>query len=260
MKKIINSHIAHLLIAILIVVVGWQIVGDLKVSFMIPPFTEVIKTLVSMLVSGKLTQNLIFSMKSLAEGFILAVTTGSILGILTGRYSLIDELTSIYIGAFMSSPMAAFIPILILLFGLGRSSVVATVFMFSFFVMVVNARTGVRNIDPNLTEMAKSFGANELKLLRYIIIPGALPEIMTGVRLAIGRAVRGLVVGEMLITLSGIGGMLETYGNSYNVNYLYAVVLAIMGIAILLTEGIHLLDTWLIGWRRNTGIGSRNHS
>ena len=257
MKKIIDSRIFIVCAAMLLFVVAWQIVGSAKLTFMIPPFTDIIEALGKLIASGKLVKIFIFSMQSLVEGLALAIFFGIILGVLTGRYSFIDNLTSMYIGAFMSSPMSAFIPILILLFGIGRASVVATVFMFSFFVTVINTKTGVRDVNHSLIEMAYSFGASERKLLWYIIIPGALPEIMTGIRLAVGRAYRGLIVGEMLISLMGLGGMLETYGNSFNVTYLYAVIFSVIAVAVIITEGIHVIDNKLIGWRRNSNMGIR---
>jgi len=123
------------------------------------------------------------------------------------------------------------------------------VFMFSFFVIVVNTLTGVRSTDPSLVEMARSFGAGELALFGRVYLPSALPAVMLGLRLGVVQAVKGMVVGEMLISLVGLGERLIYYGNTFLIAELYAVIASVLLIALATSQLAQALDRALIRWK-----------
>src|SRR6266542_3373715 len=127
--------------------------------------------------------------------------------------------------------------------------VAAAVFMFSFFVIVVNTTTGVRGTERSLVEMARSFGAGEGDLFGRIYLPSALPAIMLGLRLGAVQAVKGMVVGEMLISLVGLGERLIYYGNTFLITDLYAVILTVLVLALAVSQLAQSLDRALIRWR-----------
>ena len=141
----------------------------------------------------KLAANLTLSLTTLAAGFFLAVAIGIIIGLLMGRFRAVEHFLDLYVNVLMSAPTTAFVPVLIMWFGLGVESRIAVVFLFAVFVIIINTMTGVKQVDSVLVEMARSFGAKEKEIFFKIILPAAMPAIMAGVRLGMGRAVKGMV-------------------------------------------------------------------
>jgi NitT/TauT family transport system permease protein len=147
--------------------------------------------------------------------------------------------------------MAALIPLLIMSLGLGLASRVVLVVVFSIPVVIVNARAGIRSVDANLIEMATSYGAGERQIWREILLPGALPAIMTGVRLGLGRAVTGMVIIELLMVAVGIGGLILNFRGTFQADMLYAVVVLIVVEALILVSIVRLVERWVAPWSRD---------
>jgi NitT/TauT family transport system permease protein len=234
--------------AVLPVLVLWEIVGRLGLFAAVPPLSQVVGAGAVLAARGQLWADGARTLGALLAGFTLAAAGGVVLGVLMGRYPAVDAVCGLYVDIFQSTPAAAKVPILILLFGLGRGSIVATVFLFAFFVVTVNVYTGVRTASPRLIEMARAFGAGEWLLLRRVIVPSALPLIFAGLRVGIGRAVNGAVLGEMLISIVGIGGLLMYYGGAFRVDAVLALVLLIVLVAGVLMGVVGLLERWVTPW------------
>jgi ABC-type nitrate/sulfonate/bicarbonate transport system permease component len=132
--------------------------------------------------------------------------------------------------------------------GLGLASQVLIVVLFALIYIVVNTRAGVRGVDPTLIEMARSFGANEAQVWWRILIPGAVPAILAGLRIGLGRAVNGMVVAELLLVATGIGNLLLEYRAAFEGGKLFATVLAISLEAIVLLALMRALESWLAPW------------
>jgi ABC-type nitrate/sulfonate/bicarbonate transport system permease component len=128
------------------------------------------------------------------------------------------------------------------------------VFLFAIFVIIINTMTGVKQVDTVLLEMARSFGAREREIFFKIMLPAALPAIMAGLRLGMGRAVKGMVTAEMLLTLTGIGAMIMQYGSSFATDSLFAVILTILLVALLAMKAVQWIDRRLTGWKAEIAI------
>src|SRR5919106_6653 len=200
-----NNRFGTNMLSILSLAVLWELAGRTLDSTLIPPLSQIGAAWWKLLSSGKLLSNLTMSLATLAAGFFLAVLIGIVIGVLMGRFRAGENFLDLYVNALMSAPSTAFVPVLILWFGLGVESRIAVVFLFAVFVVIINTMTGVKQVDTVLVEMARSFGAKEREVFFKIILPAALPAIMAGVRLGMGRAVKGMVTAEMLLTLTGIG-------------------------------------------------------
>ncbi len=242
-----NIRLGTNLISILIFAILWEVAGRTLDSVLIPPLSKIGSAWLRLLASGKLLDNLMMSLGTLAAGFFLALIVGILLGVLMGRFHL-------YINGLMSAPATAFVPVLILWFGLGVESRIAVVFLFSFFVIVINTLTGVKQVDRTFVEMARSFGAREIDVFFKIILPAAMPAIMAGVRLGMGRAVKGMVTAEMLLTLTGIGALVMQYGSAFATDALFAVILTILIIAMITMKLVQLVDRRLTGWKAEIAI------
>jgi ABC-type nitrate/sulfonate/bicarbonate transport system permease component len=232
----------------------WEITGRLMDSTLIPPLSRIVAAWWKLLSSGKLLSNISMSLTTLAIGFLLAVLCGVILGLLMGRFRAVEHFLDLYVNALMSAPTTAFVPVLILWFGLGIESRIAVVFLFAVFVIIINTMTGVKQVDGVLVEMARSFGAREREVFFKIMLPAALTAIMAGVRLGMGRAVKGMVTGEMLLTLTGIGAMIMQYGSSFATDSLFAVILTILLLALLTMKAVQWIDRRLTGWKAEIAI------
>jgi NitT/TauT family transport system ATP-binding protein len=202
-----------------------------------------------MVVSGRLPTAFLQSLQSLSIGLSLAVIFGTTIGLLMGRYRLIDQILDTQISALYSTPNVALIPLFILWFGLGLTAKVAIVFMSAFFPIIVNTYSGVRNVSRGLVEVALAETANEAQIFSKIVAPAALPFIATGFRLAIGRAVVSMVVAEMFLALSGLGGAIVVYGNAFSTDKLFVVIIVLALLGVSLTESVRVFERKLAVWK-----------
>jgi ABC-type nitrate/sulfonate/bicarbonate transport system permease component len=198
---------------------------------------------------GELQKDLLVSLTELSCGLAIAIAIGTVVGLLMGRYRILDNLIEWQISALYSMPNVALVPLLILWFGLGFESKVVLIFLAGCFPVIVNTYGGVRNISSSLIDIARAEGANELQILRKIIMPASVPFIMTGIRLAIGRAVVGMVVAEMFMATGGLGGALIAYGNAFATDKMLLVIIILSLIGVILTEIVRLTETRMAAWK-----------
>ena len=227
----------------------WEIAGRVGNAHLLPPLSKVVGAWLELLVSGQLFQALSVSLQSLVLGFLLSVFFGVPLGLLMGRYRRLESFLEIYMTALLTVPMISFIPFLVIAFGLGLQSRVWIVFLFAFVIIAINTTAGVRSVDPSFMEMARSFGARESELFLKVILPAALPMIMAGIRLGMGRAVLGMVTSEMILAVVGFGAMLMTFGASFNSPALFATLLTIILLAVALLALVQYVDRRWMSWR-----------
>jgi ABC-type nitrate/sulfonate/bicarbonate transport system permease component len=237
------------LLSVVTLALLWEIAGRTGNSRLLPPLSIVVVAWFELLVSGQLFRALSISLQAMALGYVLSVLFGVPLGLLMGRYRRLESFLEIYMTALLTVPMISFIPFLVIAFGLGLHSRVWIVFLFAFVIIAINTTAGVRNVDVTLTEMARSFGARESDLFLKVILPAALPMIMAGLRLGMGRAVLGMVTSELILAVVGFGAMLMTFSASYNSPALFATILTIVLLAVALLALIQYLDRRLMPWR-----------
>jgi len=232
----------------------WEVAGRVMDSTLIPPVSKIALAWWKLLVSGKLLANLGASLWTLAAGFFLAVIVGIVIGLLMGRFRAVEHFLDLYVNSLMSAPTTAFVPVLIIWLGLGVQSRIAVVFLFAVFVIIINTMTGVKQVDRVWVEMARSFGAKERQIFFKIVLPAAMPAIMAGVRLGMGRAVKGMVTAEMLLTLTGIGAMIMQYGSAFATDALFAVILTILIVAMITMKLVQIIDQRLTGWKVEVAV------
>jgi NitT/TauT family transport system permease protein len=237
------------LLSVVTLALIWEIAGRTGNNRLLPPLSVVVVAWFELLVSGQLFRALAISLQAMALGFLLSALVGVPLGLLMGRYRRLESFLEIYMAALLTVPMISFIPFLVIAFGLGLHSRVWIVFLFAFVIIVINTTAGVRNVDATLTEMARSFGARERDLFLKVILPAALPMIMAGLRLGMGRAVLGMVTSELILAVVGFGAMLMTFSASYDSPALFATILTIVLLAVALLALIQYLDRRLMPWR-----------
>ena len=249
-----NHRLTTNLASVLTLAIVWELLGRSLQTILIPPLSQIGSAWIRLVKDGGLVENLILSMGTLAVGFVLAVIFGVTIGVLMGRFQGVEHLLDLYVNALMAAPTISFIPVLILWFGLGVQSRIAVVFLFSFFVIAINTQTGVKHVDPALVEMARSFGAKGRELFFKVELPAALPMIMAGIRMGMGRAVKGMITGEMLLALTGMGAMIMQYGSAFATDALFAIILTILAVALIAMKLIQAIDRRLTGWKVEIAI------
>ena len=143
---------------------------------------------------------------------------------------------------FLSAPLTALVPVIMVLFGLGQTTIVLTVVLFAMWIIVLDTRAGVRSIAPSLAEMAASFGASRWQAFRRIYLWAALPEILAGIRLGVIRSVKGVIIGQLLVTIVGFGALFQTYGSQFLMEDFWAALVILFAFAFLLAEGLAWLE------------------
>ena len=212
--------------------------------------TAIAASFPAMIRSGELQQALLPTLQGLAVGFSLSIAIGVLIGLLMGRYRLFDYLVDLQISALYSTPNVALIPLLILWFGLGMTSKIVIVFLAAVFPIIVNTYGGVRNVSRSLVEIAQAEGAGERQIFGKIIVPASLPFIMAGIRLAVGRAVVGMVVAEMFTAMSGLGGAIVYYGNAFATDKLFVVIILLALLGVGLTGAVKFLEVKMAPWKQ----------
>jgi NitT/TauT family transport system permease protein len=174
------------------------------------------------------------------------------LGVLMARFRVVEHAVDMYVSALYATPQVAFVPLLILWFGIDVKAKVIVVFMFSVFPIIINTYQGVKSVDPRLLEVARSFVSSEAALWGDVILPSAIPFIVAGLRLAVGRALIGMVLADFLTSISGLGYMIVKYQNSFQTAKLFVPIVVLMFLGVVLMELVKRLQTRLAPWTQQS--------
>ena len=147
-----------------------------------------------------------------------------------------DDLLGMWVNIFSSAPLSAIVPVLMILFGFGEKTIVAAVFLFAIWIIILDTRAGVRHISPSLIEMARSYGASRRALYAKIIVWAALPEILAGIRLGLIRGVKGVVIGQLLVAIVGYGALFETFSRNFLMAEFWALTILLFAFALVVAE------------------------
>jgi len=228
--------------SLLVWCVIWEIVGRLDLLIMLPPFTEVLRAAVGLVQTPSWQSATVTTLRAFFVGMTLSIVVGVPLGVLMGRVKLADELLGMWVSIFSSAPLSALVPVLMILFGFGEKTIIAAVFLFAIWIIVLDTRAGVRHISPSLIEMAKSYGATKRALYIKIILWAALPEILAGIRLGLIRGVKGVVIGQLLVAIVGYGALFETFSRNFRMAEFWALTVILFAFALLIAELIERLE------------------
>jgi NitT/TauT family transport system permease protein len=220
----------------------WEIIGQLDVIMLIPPLSAVFAAMGNVLLTHSFLEAIGITLKAFGIGMALSLFVGITVGVAMGRIRAVDHVMGMWINIFESSPITAVVPLLLAVLGFGMQTMVVTVFLFSVWVIALDTQVGVKHASASLVEMARSFGASRRDLYRKVIFWAALPEILAGIRLGVIRGVRGVVIGQLLIAIVGVGFLFETYSRKFIMPEFWALVLIVFGFAYGLSETIGMLE------------------
>ncbi len=218
-----------------------------RLFFTVP--SRILATLWQMFASGLIWAPLGVSATAFAIGLALAIAAGLPLGILLGRSNTLNAMFDPFITAFNATPRLVFLPLLMLWLGIGLWSKVAIVFLGALFPLLINTHEGVRNADKLLINVVRSFGAKEWDVARLVVIPNSLPFIVVGLRLAVGRAILGVVVAEFFGAQDGLGVLMVRAASSFNVDVVFAGLIIFAALSLIMTGLVKLVEERMNRWR-----------
>ncbi|HTH96711.1 MAG TPA: ABC transporter permease [Stellaceae bacterium] len=236
-------------LSLVVLLIAWQILGR-SVNPVLGSYpTAVAEAFWQLLSSGELLKALGTSLQSFAAGYVAAIVIGVPLGLVIGRSRFLENAIGVYITAGNAMPLVAFVPLLVLWFGLGFTVKAVIVFLMSMFPIAINTWAGVRSVPKTLIEVGRSFVAPPSVILRRIILPATLPYIMTGVRLAVGRAVVAMVIAEFFTAISGLGGIIINSANNFETATMFVPIVIIMVLATLLNGFVGYIERKVAPWQ-----------
>ncbi len=204
---------------------------------------------VDLLESGDLAHDLAVSAIPFGLGLLAAVIVGVPLGVVMGWRVRIGDALDPLMTVFYASPLVALAPLLVIFFGVGLSGKTIIVFTLAVFPFIFNAASGVRAVDRLLIDVVRSLGGRERDIYLKILFPSVLPYIVAGTRIAVGRALIAVLVGEFFAASEGIGYAISRFGDIFAIDRMFACILTVMVIAVVLTEGIRFAERAAFPWR-----------
>jgi len=220
----------------------WEAIGRAEIVFLVPPFTAVLVAVGELVQLGKFQAATVTTLRAFAIGMALAIAVGVALGALMGRMRAADRLLGMWVNLFVSAPLSALVPVLMILFGMGEKTIIVSVFLFAVWIIVLDTRAGVMHVSPSLVEMGRCYGANRWQLYTRIIFLAALPEILAGIRLGLIRGVKGVVIGQLLVSIIGYGELFELYSRNFLMERFWALTILLFAFAMVVAELVGALE------------------
>ena len=227
----------------------WEVGARQMSPLLFAPPSRILTAATQMIASGELWPYLILSFRVAAAGMLLGTLVGIAAGVLIARVRVLDLSLEPFVIALYSTPMVALIPLVVIWAGFGDVGKTVVIFLFAVFPVLLNTYQGVRGVDARLLEVARSFRTSERALWGDVILPSALPFIVAGVRLALGRALIGMVIADLYTSISGIGYLIVRYAQNLQIDRLLVpvVILSITGVT--LVQALRWVEMRIAPWQ-----------
>jgi ABC-type nitrate/sulfonate/bicarbonate transport system permease component len=236
---------------IALIIFAWQlnaIFGWLPVQFVSSPL-RVIATGVDMFEHGDLLHDIWVTLSEFFTGEIIAVAIAVPVGLIAGWYRLVRYVVEPYLAGLYATPSLALLPLLVLWCGIGMRSTIVLVVLSAFFPIVLNIMQGIKTVDRHLLRMGKSFGASQFGIFSQIVLPATAPFIASGLQLAVGKGLMGVIVGEMYASNGGLGYIISVAGSTLEVDQMFVAVSIITGLGILLIASARAFEHRMQRWK-----------
>ncbi len=234
----------------LVVVLGtWEIVGRSINPLLFAPPSSVLQEFGELLSTGELVDAATITMQALFLGYLLAVIAGIPFGIAMGVWTRLGDILQPYLYAIFATPRVVVVPLIVVWFGIGFEARLFLVFFWSAIAISVNTAQGVRHARPDLVEVARSFQVSKLQLARHVLIPGAIPFVIAGLRIGAERAIVGVIIGEMFLQIVGLGGVITTGSQELDPPKMLVAVVVIASMGTLLVTLLDLLERRFQSWK-----------
>lgn len=218
--------------SLLIWALMWEIIGRLDLIFIFPPLSHVLAELPSVVQRKDFATGALLSLEAFGIGMLIAIVGGITIGFVMGRFEMANRVLGMWVNIMASAPLSSLVPVLMLLFGLGQTTIIVTVVLFAIWIIALDTYAGVNHISASLSEMGRSFGATRWQLLTRVLFWAALPEILAGVRMGLIRAVKGVVIGQLLVAVVGLGRLFQVFSRNFQMEEFWALTLILFVFAL----------------------------
>jgi ABC-type nitrate/sulfonate/bicarbonate transport system permease component len=226
----------------------WQIAGSHVNPILLATPTRVWSAFVSLSENGTLGPAFLRAMEVLGVGFGIAAIVGIVLGILMGRSSVARRILNPYVSFFQATPLIALTPLVVIWTGIGFTAEVLITVLLAVWSVIINTAEGVRNTSPTLLDMARVYRASEFSVVRNVAVPNAVPYIFAGLRIALAKALIGVIIGEMDISLKGLGGLITNSGDAFQTAPLLAAIICSSLVGVIGTVVLEVLRRRIAPW------------
>jgi ABC-type nitrate/sulfonate/bicarbonate transport system permease component len=233
------------LLSVGIVALAWEIAGRMPISFAFPTFSATMAALAGLIASGELPRAYLSTLQPLLIGVVISATAGVALGVAMGLWRRLEWVAAPVFTVMQAAPMAALIPLVTFVYGIGLTSKVIAVCIMAMPVIVLNSFAAVRNASPSLVQMCRVFLGSRWQQVAKVVIPDAAPVIFAGLRLGVAAGFIGVVLAELLITPTGIGDLITYYRSMAGYAEMYATILSIIVFAAVTVELLGQVETRL---------------
>jgi ABC-type nitrate/sulfonate/bicarbonate transport system permease component len=238
--------------AILVVAIGgWWLLAPIAGKNFVPTPPQTVLAFGALLADGTLVRATLATVSIFLAGYVLAALVAIPCGLLMGGIRMLGAAFEPFVDALSAMPRVSFIPLIIVFLGLGPQAKIVVVFIGAAMPILINTYAGVLNCDGELLEMARSAGATELQVFRKVMLPGSLPYITAGLRVGASLALINTVVAELYTAVTGLGGMLSVFGNSFRMAPYFVVVFVLGAIGVAVMQSLKLLERNMARWRYN---------
>jgi len=233
------------------IAVAWETVVRLGLMnpFFVSQPSAILRTLVEQSRSGELLRNVSISLAEFALGFTAAAVVGVLMGMWAGRSRTFEAVLDPFLWFLYSAPLVALFPVFVILLGLGWRTVVAITFLLAVTPICANTLSAMKEVNPSLIRAAQSFGAGQRDLLWKVMLPAALPMVVAGLRLGVGRALTGVVVAELFGATAGLGYSIAYYGGLLKTTEMLASLMVVVLLGVILTQSLRALESHFDSWR-----------
>jgi ABC-type nitrate/sulfonate/bicarbonate transport system permease component len=249
-KKILGAA------GVAIVLIVWELVGNvlqlINPMFMSAP-SLIAKAAIDLFSSGEIYNDLYISGTELLGGYLLSAVVAIPFGIMVGWYKKMSYIFDPFINAMNATPRVALLPLVIIWLGIGILSKVGIIFLGAVFPILINSRDGVKTTPLNLLNAARSFGASEWMIFKAVVLPSTIPFILSGLRQGLGRAIVGVMVGELYAATAGIGFMITVAGATFQTDKVFVGVLVFALTGMIGTEILAKVEKRFDKWRPKVG-------
>jgi NitT/TauT family transport system permease protein len=228
----------------------WEYFGRRIDPLFLAPPSRIFDAAVELTASGELGRALVATLHPFFIGMALSIVGGIVLGIAMAQSRLVEYILDPFVNAFYAIPRIALVPLIMLWAGLDETGKIVILVSNAIFPVIINTYSGIRDVRGSILEVGKAYGATRAQVFFKIILPSAVPFIMTGIRLTVGQAIIGIVVAEFLTAQTGLGGMIVYYANLFATAKLFVpiIVIGILGVA--LTELVQVIERRFSRWRK----------
>ncbi len=243
-----RSRMAIRLTSLVVIAVAWQIYGSHALVITFSPLTKVFHDMYTMFAEDDLASALWISVQTFLIGLTVGTIVGIVLGMLMGVFKAFDAAVGIYVFALYATPMVTIVPLLTLWLGFGTSAQLLITILFVTFPVSITVFNGVRHVDTGLLEVGQAFCASRLQVWEHIVLPSAVPFIITGVSQGVAMGLVGMFIAEISTALSGLGAVLTAQANAYHTSKVLAVILIIMALGITFRTLVGVAERKLTPW------------